>query len=139
MMGDCSHELQLEHTAKIATIETEIENIKVAVSDFSVIKDTLIKLEFLSEQSVKFNETQLKSNEEVKTTLYNINENLNKLNGRVDNLEKTEEIEKVSATELRVENSRERSARFKAKFTFYGVIASCSVTVILFIATLLLK
>ena len=89
-MIECSHELQLEHAAALATLTTEVLNLKAAVSDFSVIKDTLVELRFLSEQSVKFNETQLASNREVETTLVNINENLNKLNSRVENLEKAD-------------------------------------------------
>ena len=138
-MIECSHELQLEHAAALATLTTEVLNLKAAVSDFSVIKDTLVELRFLSEQSVKFNETQLASNREVETTLVNINENLNKLNSRVENLEKADEVEKVSQTEIRVEDTRAKAAQYKAKFVFYGVIFSSTTSVIVLIATLLLK
>ena len=138
-MNECSHELQLEHAAILATLTADVGNIKAAVADFSVIKDTLIELKLLSEQSIKFNETQLASNKEVETTLYNINENLNKLNGRVENLEKAEEKEETSKTEIRVEDKRVSSERYKAKFTFYGVIIAGALTLIGIIVQLVIK
>lgn len=123
-MGECPNEMQLEHTKQLATHENEINNMKRTLSDLSMIKETLIKLTFLSEQTILFNERQNKSNEEFEKALGSINENLNTLNSEVGRLKATDEKEEISKTEIRVEDKRLSAERYKAKFTFYGVIVA---------------
>lgn len=121
---ECPNQMQLDHTKQLATMQNEIENMKVSISDFSGIKDNLLKLTFLNEQVLDFNKKQSEANKEFKTTLTNIDKNLTNLNTRMKAVEEKDIQEEVSATELRVKEEETRSEKFKAKFTFYGVIAA---------------
>jgi len=135
----CTREMQLEHAGILATLQTKVSNIETTLTDFAVIKETLIELKILSKQSLDFNLTQLKSNKEVERTLMNINENLNQLNTRMKAVEEKDVQEEISATELRVENTRKSSERFKAKATFYGVIATGVFSIVSMIIAIVLK
>ena len=84
---ECTNQMQLDHTGKLATMQNEIENMKVSISDFSGIKDNLLKLTFLNEQVLEFNKKQSEANKEFKTTLINIDKNLSSLNVRVKKIE----------------------------------------------------
>ena len=82
---------------------------------------------------------QQKSNKEVEKTLVNINENLNQLNKRVKCIEEKDVQEEASATEIRVEDKRVSAERYKAKFTFFGVIFASAMSVIGIIIALILE
>jgi Mg2+ and Co2+ transporter CorA len=120
MSETCPSSLQLEHTAQIATIKNEIANMKVSITDFSTIKDAIIKLTLLSEQQLQFNERQIESNDKFENTLKNINANLNSLNDRVGHLEDLKEKEE----DITIANINSNVENNKSKFTFYGVIAA---------------
>jgi Mg2+ and Co2+ transporter CorA len=120
MSETCPSSLQLEHTAQIATIKNEIANMKVSITDFSTIKDAIIKLTLLSEQQLQFNERQIESNDKFENTLKNINANLNSLNDRVGHLEDLKEKEE----DVAIANINSNVENNKSKFTFYGVIAT---------------
>jgi len=121
---ECANQMQLDHTRQLATMQNDIETMKSTLNDLSTIKETLIELKIISKQNFDFNVTQQKSNKEVEKTLVNINENLNQLNKRVKCIEEKDLREDVSATEIRVKEEEVKSEKFKAKFTFYGVIAA---------------
>lgn len=122
--NSCPSEIQLSHTATLATMKTEIDNIKTTVSDFSQIKTAIIKLTILSEQQLQFNERQLQANDKFEATLTSINENLNTLNIRVGNLE-NEKIEEVETEkEIKVEKIKLIGQTYQSKFVFYGILAT---------------
>jgi DNA repair exonuclease SbcCD ATPase subunit len=127
--------LQLEHAAKFAKIETEIDNMKITISDFSDIKNVLVELKLLSKQQLQFNERQIESNEKFEGTLTNINANLNSLNDRVGHLENLKEKEE----DIAIENIKSNTENTKSKFVFYGVIAAGVLSVIGILLPLIIK
>lgn len=113
----------------VITLKTEVGIMKAQVADFSVIKETLVELKLLTKQSMEFNKVQALANREVQDCLHEINENLKTLNVKVEGLEKhDEEIDRqlkessLSDHEVELEDKRLAAERFKAKFSFFGVI-----------------
>jgi len=100
-MNECPNAMQLDHSERIATLESEVDELQDKVDDFSTMKDTLIELKSLSKEQAEYNkkfnemyENSLVSNAEFSNTLKNINNNLNSLNTemkgtneRIDNIE----------------------------------------------------
>jgi len=119
---DCSHEMQIEHASMLATHEVKIDTMEKTISDFSVIKDALLKLTFISEQSMEFNKMQLKSNEKVEKSLKGINDNLSQLNNRVGCLENHDKRQECSIAEIKVDDKRLKSERAKAQWSFWGIV-----------------
>jgi len=126
---ECTNELQLEHARLLATMQSQIETMITTLSDFSVIRETLVKLTILNEQEIKFTERQMLSNDKFAETLEKINESQNKMNShlsnltlRVTSLETTKEQEVEAKTELVVEGDKVKANRFNTILTLYGVI-----------------
>jgi Zn-dependent M32 family carboxypeptidase len=100
-MNECPNAMQLDHSERIATLESEVDELQDKVDDFLTMKDTLIELKSLSKEQAEYNkkfnemyENSLVSNAEFSNTLKNINNNLNSLNTemkgtneRIDNIE----------------------------------------------------
>jgi len=128
-------EMQLKHTELLATLATDMDNMKRTLSNLDAIKDTLTELKVLNVQGMEFNKRQITSNEEVKTTLSAIDKNLSALNDRVGLIEKTDVQQDLAVRDEKKEVNRVFVERYKANMTFWGVIVSCCVSLIsLFVA-----
>lgn len=121
---ECTQEMQIKHAEAIATLQNQMITMANTLQDLSTIKETLTELKIISKQSIDFNQTQLRSNREVETILSKINENLNQLNRRVKTIEEKDIQDDISEADRKSKEEESNSEKFKAKFTFYGVIAA---------------
>lgn len=143
---ECSNAMQLQHTKEIAILQSEVKNLKVMMSDFSTIKETLVKLTTLNEQEIEFNKNQVHSNEKFSDTLTVINENLTSLNSRVETLEITKEKKEeqevkqdIKDEEALKENVQLKADKYKSKFMFYGVLAAGIFSLLSVLVPILMK
>jgi hypothetical protein len=135
MPETCPSSLQLEHAAKFAKIETEIDNMRYTISDLSTIRDVLTEMKVLSKIQLQFNEKQIETNEKFEGTLTNINANLNSLNDRVGHLEDLKEKEE----DITIANINSNVENNKNKFVFYGVIVAGVLSVVGILLPLIIK
>jgi septal ring factor EnvC (AmiA/AmiB activator) len=107
-MSEFPNDLIIEHGEKIAKLETDVDNVKKQLNDWSDIKEAVVELKVLQQEQVKSNkkfeklyEETTKSNMEITSTLKGINENLNSLNIRTNSLEeKIDEIDERSKIDI---------------------------------------
>lgn len=104
-MSDFPNNIVLEHTTKIAKLETDVDNIKNRLDNISDIRDAVIKLTVLQEEQIKFSsevsETLKVMNSEIKET----KKEVKNTNDKVEDLEikfedKINEIDNKSKIDL---------------------------------------
>jgi septal ring factor EnvC (AmiA/AmiB activator) len=107
-MSEFPNDIVIEHGNKIAKLETDVQNVKNQLNDWSDIKNAVVELKVLQQEQVKSNkkfeklyEETTKSNMEITSTLKGINENLNSLNTKTNSLEeKIDEIDERSKIDI---------------------------------------
>lgn len=96
-MNECPNAMQTEHIKELATLRSEVNELKDKMDDMSQIKEAIVKLTILQEEQAKFSE-------EVSLTLKDMNseikETKNKVNGLEDKIEKIDNKSKIDLLEL---------------------------------------
>lgn len=117
-MNECPNQLQLEHTGLLSAIQTDIQNMKIVISDLGSIKDAIIEMKIMNKLQLQFNERQVQSNDKFEGTLINIDDNLTNLNDRVGRLENI----KADSVQEKIEDQKNGIEIKKSKFALWASI-----------------
>jgi predicted RNase H-like nuclease (RuvC/YqgF family) len=98
-MSEYANEILMEHEGKISSLRTDVDNLKIIVSDMSDIKGAIVKLTVLQEEQIKFShdvsETLKTMNDELRETKLDIKETKTEIKQITDKVNDLEEQKKV--------------------------------------------
>jgi predicted nuclease with TOPRIM domain len=106
-MNEHQNDIQLEHTIAITKLQGDVEGLKEKVADLNDIKVAVTELTLLQKQQIEYNkkfnemyEKAISNNIEFSSTLKNINDNLNALNGEIKGTNKRIDLVEDKITKI---------------------------------------
>jgi uncharacterized coiled-coil protein SlyX len=145
-MGEFPNEILMDHEGKISSLRTDVDNMKISISDMSDIKGAIVKLTILQEEQIRFShdvsETLKNINEELKETKIDIKEtktNVKNITEKVNDLEEQKKIDSdknlIDIRDIQKENIKDWLKANKGKVAISGTIFVAIIELVKFLIT----
>jgi predicted nuclease with TOPRIM domain len=88
-MSECPNTMQQEHIKELATLRSEVNELKDKMEDMSAIKEAIVKLTILQEKQTEFSEDVSETLKEMKVEIRETKTEVKSTSERVNDLENT--------------------------------------------------